>query len=80
MVIIYQPPNAHVRVLGILLSNAMATAAVKKIYIDYVAMLFVLCHVNVYSSLAESPSLHFAFRDNITIPFISKHKLGFQPN
>jgi hypothetical protein len=30
---IYQPPNAHVRISGILLSNAMA-AAVKKIYIE----------------------------------------------
>jgi hypothetical protein len=28
---IYQPPNAHVRISGILLSNAMAAAAVKKI-------------------------------------------------
>jgi hypothetical protein len=28
----YQPPNAHVRISGILLSNAMAAAAVKKIY------------------------------------------------
>jgi hypothetical protein len=29
---IYQPPNAHVRISGILLNNAMAAAAVKKIY------------------------------------------------
>jgi hypothetical protein len=29
---IYQPPNAHVRILGILLSNAMAVVAVKKIW------------------------------------------------
>jgi hypothetical protein len=32
MVLIYQPPNAHVRISGILPSNAMAAAAVKKIY------------------------------------------------
>jgi hypothetical protein len=32
MFCIYQPPNAHVQILGILLSNAMAAAAVKKIY------------------------------------------------
>jgi hypothetical protein len=32
MILIYQPPNAHVRISGILLSNAMAAAAVKKIY------------------------------------------------
>jgi hypothetical protein len=32
MVLIYQPPNAHVRISGILPSNAMAGAAVKKIY------------------------------------------------
>jgi hypothetical protein len=28
--------------------------------ISYVKVLFVLCHVNAYSSLAESFSLHFA--------------------
>jgi hypothetical protein len=33
MVWIYQPPNAHVRNPRILLSNAMAAAAVKKIYV-----------------------------------------------
>jgi hypothetical protein len=27
----YQPPNAHVRISGIVLRNAMAAAAVKKI-------------------------------------------------
>jgi phosphohistidine phosphatase SixA len=32
MVLIYQPPNAHVRISWILLRNAMAAAAVKKIY------------------------------------------------
>jgi hypothetical protein len=32
MVLIFQPPNAHVRISGILLRNAMAAAAVKKIY------------------------------------------------
>jgi hypothetical protein len=32
MVLIYQPPNAHVRISGILLRNAMAVAAVKNIY------------------------------------------------
>jgi hypothetical protein len=32
MILIYQPPNAHVRISGILLRNAMAAAAVKKIY------------------------------------------------
>jgi hypothetical protein len=32
MVLIYQPPNAHVRISGILPSNAMAAVAVKKIY------------------------------------------------
>jgi hypothetical protein len=32
MVLIYQPPNAHVRISWILLSNTMAAAAVKKIY------------------------------------------------
>jgi hypothetical protein len=32
MVLIYQPPNAHVRNSRILLSNAMAVAAVKNIY------------------------------------------------
>jgi hypothetical protein len=32
MVLIYQPPNAHVQSLRILLGNAMAVAAVKKIY------------------------------------------------
>jgi hypothetical protein len=31
MVLIYQPPNAHVQISGILLSNAMAAPAVKKI-------------------------------------------------
>jgi hypothetical protein len=35
MILIYQPPNAHVRISGILLRNAMAVAAVKKIYWDY---------------------------------------------
>jgi hypothetical protein len=35
MVLIYQPPNAHVRISGILLSNAMAAAAVKKIYVKF---------------------------------------------
>jgi hypothetical protein len=34
MVLIYQPPNAHVRISWILLRNAMAAAAVKKIYCD----------------------------------------------
>jgi hypothetical protein len=33
MVLIYQPPNAHVRISWILPCNAMAAAAVKKIYI-----------------------------------------------
>jgi hypothetical protein len=32
MVLIYQPPNAHVQISWILLCNAMAAAAVKKIY------------------------------------------------
>jgi hypothetical protein len=32
MVLIYQPPNAHVRISWILLRNAMAAAAVKKTY------------------------------------------------
>jgi hypothetical protein len=32
MVLIYQPPNVHVRNSRILLSNAMAALAVKKIY------------------------------------------------
>jgi hypothetical protein len=32
MVLIYQPPNAHVRISWILLRNAMAATAVKKIY------------------------------------------------
>jgi hypothetical protein len=32
MVLNYQPPNAHVRISGILPSNAMAAVAVKKIY------------------------------------------------
>jgi hypothetical protein len=32
MFYIYQPPNAHVWISGILLSNAMAAAAVKNIY------------------------------------------------
>jgi hypothetical protein len=32
MVLIYQRPNAHVRISWILLRNAMAAAAVKKIY------------------------------------------------
>jgi hypothetical protein len=32
MFCIYQPPNAQVQISGILLSNAMAAAAVKKIY------------------------------------------------
>jgi hypothetical protein len=32
MVLIYQPPNAHVRISWILLRNVMAAAAVKKIY------------------------------------------------
>jgi hypothetical protein len=31
MVLIYQPPNAHVRISGMLPSNAMAAAAVEKI-------------------------------------------------
>jgi hypothetical protein len=35
MVLIFQPPNAHVRISGILPSNAMAAAAaVKKIFTD----------------------------------------------
>jgi hypothetical protein len=34
MVLIYQPPNAHVRISWILLRNAMAAMAVKKIYIQ----------------------------------------------
>jgi hypothetical protein len=33
MVLIYQPPNAHVHISWILLRNAMAAVAVKKIYI-----------------------------------------------
>jgi hypothetical protein len=33
MVLIYQPPNVHVRISWILLRNVMATAAMKKIYI-----------------------------------------------
>jgi hypothetical protein len=33
MVLIYQSPNAHVQISWILLRNAMAAAAVKKIYI-----------------------------------------------
>jgi hypothetical protein len=33
MVLIYQPPNAHVRISWILLRNAMAAAAVKKIIV-----------------------------------------------
>jgi predicted acetyltransferase len=32
MILIYQPPNAHVRISEILLRNAMAAAAMKKIY------------------------------------------------
>jgi hypothetical protein len=32
MVLIYQPPNAYVRIKWILLRNAMAATAVKKIY------------------------------------------------
>jgi hypothetical protein len=32
MVLFYQPPNAHVRISGILPSHAMVAAAVKKIY------------------------------------------------
>jgi hypothetical protein len=32
MFCIYQPPNAHEQISGTLLSNAMAAAAVKKIY------------------------------------------------
>jgi hypothetical protein len=36
MVLIYQPPNAHVRISWILLRNAVAAAAVKKIYIAMV--------------------------------------------
>jgi hypothetical protein len=32
MILIYQPPNAHVRITRILLRNAMAAAAVKKIH------------------------------------------------
>jgi hypothetical protein len=33
MILIYQPPNAHMRISGILLRNALAAAAaVKKIY------------------------------------------------
>jgi hypothetical protein len=32
MILIYQPPNAHVWISGILLRNAMAAAAMKKIY------------------------------------------------
>jgi hypothetical protein len=32
MVLIYQPPNAHVQISEILLRNALAAAAVKKIY------------------------------------------------
>jgi hypothetical protein len=33
MILIYKPRNAYVRILGILLRNAMAAVAVKKIYI-----------------------------------------------
>jgi hypothetical protein len=32
MILIYQPPNAHVQISWILLRNAMAVAAVKKIF------------------------------------------------
>jgi hypothetical protein len=32
MVLIFHPPNAHVRISWIFLRNAMAAAAVKKIY------------------------------------------------
>jgi hypothetical protein len=32
MILIYQPPNAHERISWILLRNAMAAAAVKKIH------------------------------------------------
>jgi hypothetical protein len=42
---IYQPPNAHVQISGILLSNAMA-AAVKKIYCSEVAMSREKCRQN----------------------------------
>jgi hypothetical protein len=51
MVLIYQPPNAHVRILWILLRNAMAAAAVKKIYIqrndcpEFYVTVYALVHV-----------------------------------
>jgi hypothetical protein len=32
MVLIYQPPNAHVRISVVFAKQRMATAAVKKIY------------------------------------------------
>jgi hypothetical protein len=40
MVLIYQPPNTntHVRISGILLRNAMAVTAVKKIYCQALAI------------------------------------------
>jgi hypothetical protein len=41
MVFIYQPPNAHVRNSRILLSNAMAVAAVKKIIMTHFSANFV---------------------------------------
>jgi hypothetical protein len=44
----YQPPNAHARISGILLSNAMATAAVKKISIQ----------IDLYSNLSFSRVIH----------------------
>jgi hypothetical protein len=43
MVLIYQSPNAHVRISGILLRNAMAAVAVKKIYCT--------CKKNIYRGI-----------------------------
>jgi hypothetical protein len=55
MVLIYQPPNAHV---WILLRNAMAAAAVKKIYTMW-------SNEAIGTDCAEARKNHLFFSDDI---------------
>jgi hypothetical protein len=56
-VLIYQSPNAHVQNLRILLSNAMAAAAVKKIYRwKYIAQYYDPCATSFVKLKVDSMS------------------------
>jgi hypothetical protein len=48
MVLIFQPPNAHVRISRILLGNAMAMAGVKKIYRPLEHSTPEICYIALY--------------------------------